>query len=233
MNRMTCTMAAVLIVSVATQTAPALAQSGLMTVKDKVSYMIGMDMARSLTPYGDEIDPAVVAQALTDVLSGRTPRMTDEEAEGIRQAFIARIQSRQQAAAAEASSRNLAEGQAFLAENSGKEGVLTTASGLQYRVIKEGGGARPTAESTVKVHYQGTLPDGTVFDSSVQRGQPVEIALGQVIKGWTEGVPLMTVGSTYTFWVPSALAYGEQGTPGPIGPNQTLVFEIELLEILR
>lgn len=226
-------MTAIMAVSTATMTAPALAQSALMSDRDKVSYMIGMDMARSLTPYRDEVDPAIVAQALTDVLSGRTLRITDEEAEGIRQAFIARLRDRQQAAAAEVASRNLAEGQAFLAANNGREGVVTTASGLQYLVVQEGGGARPTAESTVKVHYHGTLPDGTVFDSSVERGEPIEIPLNRAIPGWAEGVPLMTVGSKYTFWVPAALAYGEQGTPGPIGPNQALVFEIELLEIIR
>lgn len=226
-------MTAIMAVSTATMTAPALAQSALMSDRDKVSYMIGMDMARSLTPYRDEVDPAIVAQALTDVLSGRTLRITDEEAEGIRQAFIARLRDRQQAAAAEVASRNLAEGQAFLAANNGREGVVTTASGLQYLVVREGGGARPTAESTVKVHYHGTLPDGTVFDSSVERGEPIEIPLNRAIPGWAEGVPLMTVGSKYTFWVPAALAYGEQGTPGPIGPNQALVFEIELLEIIR
>ncbi|HBK55449.1 MAG TPA: hypothetical protein DDZ76_04065 [Xanthomonadales bacterium] len=235
MNRITRNMAAILAVSAAAMAAPVLAQSKLESDKDKVSYMIGMDVARSLTPYRDEVNPTIVAEALSDILSGRTPRMTDEEAEGIRQAFIARIQSKQQAEAAEASSKNLAEGQAFLRDNRSKPGVVTTATGLQYKVIKEGSGARPTAENTVKVHYHGTLLNGTVFDSSVQRGQPAEFPLNRVIKGWTEGVQLMTVGSKYTFWVPSELAYGEQGTPppGPIGPNTTLVFEVELLDIVR
>lgn len=235
MNRITRNMAAILAVSAAAMAAPALAQSKLESDKDKVSYMIGMDVARSLTPYRDEVNPTIVAEALSDILSGRTPRMTDEEAEGIRQAFITRIQNKQQAEAVEAASKNLAEGQAFLRENRGKAGVVTTATGLQYKVVKEGNGARPTAENTVKVHYHGTLLDGTVFDSSVQRGQPAEFPLNRVIKGWTEGVQLMTVGSKYTFWVPSELAYGEQGTPppGPIGPNTTLVFEVELLDIVR
>lgn len=233
MNRITCKMAAILAVSVAAMTAPVLAQSRLVSEKDRLSYWIGMDVARSITPYRDEVNPTIVAQAISDILSGRTPRMTAEEADEVRQAFIARIKYQQQAEAAEVASQNLAEGQAFMLDNRTKAGVVTTATGLQYKVIKEGSGARPTAENTVKVHYHGTLLDGTLFDSSVQRGQPDELPLNRVIKGWTEGVQLMTVGSKYIFWVPSELAYGEQGTPGPIGPNKTLVFEVELLDIVR
>lgn len=233
MNRIKRNMAAVLAVTAVAMAAPSVAQTPLESDKDKVSYMIGMDVARSLTPYRDEVNPAIVAEALSDILSGRTPRMTDEEAEAIRQAFIARIQSQQQQEAQAAASKNLAEGQAFLRENRGKAGVSTTATGLQYQVISEGSGERPTGLSTVRVHYEGKLLDGTVFDSSVQRGEPAEFALNRVIPGWTEGVQLMTVGSKYRFWVPSDLAYGETGTPGPIGPNQTLMFEVELLGIVK
>lgn len=133
-----------------------------------------------------------------------------------------------------AANRNLAEGQAFLATNSKAEGVITTASGLQYQVVTEGNGPRPAATDEVEVHYVGTLLDGTTFDSSRARGESIAFSLNRVIPGWTEGVQLMPVGSTYRFWIPANLAYGEQGTPGgPIGPNQTLVFEVELLGIAR
>lgn len=233
MNRISRNLAAMLAVSAAALALPAVAQSKLDTERQKVSYMIGMDVARSMTPYKDEIDPAVVAEALRDVLSGAEPRMTDAEAEQVRQSFIAKLQARQEAEQTAASSKNLAEGQAFLRENRGKAGVQTTPTGLQYQVITQGAGPKPTAASMVKVHYEGTLLDGTVFDSSIQRGEPAQFGLGQVIPGWTEGVQLMSVGSKYRFWVPSALAYGERGTPGPIGPNQTLVFEVELLEIVQ
>lgn len=233
MNRILRNLATILAVTAAAAAAPAVAQTKLETDKQKVSYMVGMDVARSLTPYKDDVDPAVVAEAIRELLSGAEPRMSDAEAEQIRRDFIARIQSRQQAEQEAAASRNLAEGQAFLRENRGRPGVKTTPTGLQYQVIEEGSGPRPGATSTVKVHYQGTLLDGTVFDSSIQRGEPAQFALSQVIPGWTEGLQLMTVGSKYRFWVPASLAYGERGTPGPIGPNQTLVFEVELIEIVN
>jgi len=233
MNRSKRTLTAAAAVLALIFVVPVLAQTDLESEKERVSYMIGMDVARSLTPYKDEIDPKIVAQALSDVLSGAELRLSDAEAEQIRQSFIQRLQAKQQADAEAARSRNLAEGQKFLRENRTKPGVITTPTGLQYQVITEGSGARPTAASTVRVHYEGSLLDGSVFDSSIQRGEPAQFALNQVIPGWTEGVQLMNVGSKYRFWVPSNLGYGEQGTPGPIGPNQTLVFEVELLEIVN
>lgn len=226
-------LAMMLAVSATALALPAQAQTPLETERQKVSYMIGMDVARSMIPYKEDIDPAIVAEALRDVLGGASLRMTDAEAEQVRQAFVAKLQSRQEAEQTAASSKNLAEGQAFLRDNRGKAGVQTTPTGLQYQVITEGSGPKPTAASMVKVHYEGTLLDGTVFDSSIKRGEPAQFGLGQVIPGWTEGVQLMSVGSKYRFWVPAALAYGERGTPGPIGPNQTLVFEVELLEIVQ
>lgn len=128
---------------------------------------------------------------------------------------------------------NRTEGEAFLAENKNKPGVRSTDSGLQYQVITEGRGAKPAATDRVRVHYVGTLIDGTKFDSSVDRGEPAQFALNQVIPGWTEALQLMPVGSKYTLWLPSELAYGENGTPGPIGPNATLMFEVELIEIVK
>jgi FKBP-type peptidyl-prolyl cis-trans isomerase len=145
-------------------------------------------------------------------------------------------QEMQEKAAAErgaASKTNREKGEKFLAENKGKEGVMSTASGLQYKVVRQGTGAKPTASNTVKVHYEGKLLDGKVFDSSYQRNEPIEFPLNGVIAGWTEGVQLMSVGSKYTFFIPSDLAYGEQGGGGDIGPNEVLVFDVELLDITK
>jgi FKBP-type peptidyl-prolyl cis-trans isomerase FkpA/FKBP-type peptidyl-prolyl cis-trans isomerase FklB len=142
------------------------------------------------------------------------------------------MQRKQAQIIAEQGAKNLAEGEAFLAANKAKAGVRTTESGLQYQVVRAGAGAQPTAADTVKVHYRGTLLDGKEFDSSYARNDPATFPLGGVISGWTEGVALMPVGSKYVFWIPAALAYGPDGQ-GPIGPNETLKFEIELLEIVK
>jgi FKBP-type peptidyl-prolyl cis-trans isomerase FkpA len=143
------------------------------------------------------------------------------------------VQAKMEAEAAALASTNLAEGEAFLARNRSVKGVTTTPSGLQYMVLRQGAGARPAASDRVRVNYRGTLLDGTVFDSSYDRGEPAEFPLGQVIPGWSEGLGLMPVGAKYRFWIPAKLAYGERGTPGgPIGPNATLVFDVELLGIL-
>lgn len=209
------------------------AKDKLETEKDKVSYMVGMDVARSLTPIQDELDPAVLAQAIQTVLTGGKPLMTDEEGEAVRAAFMQKLQQKQAAEQQAQAEKNLRESEAFLASNKNKPGVQTTASGLQYQVIRQGNGPKPAATDTVRVHYAGTLLDGTKFDSSYDRGQPAQFALNQVIPGWTEGVQLMSVGAKYKFWIPGNLAYGDRGTPGPIGPNQTLVFEVELLEVVK
>jgi FKBP-type peptidyl-prolyl cis-trans isomerase FkpA len=156
-----------------------------------------------------------------------------EEAQAVRQEFMRKLQGAQQAKQQEVAAKNQAEGAKFLADNVKKPGVKTTPSGLQYQVVKEGTGKKPSATSQVKVHYLGTLLDGTKFDSSYDRGEPASFALNGVIPGWTEGLQLMTAGSKYKFWIPASLGYGERGTPGPIGPNATLVFEVELLEVLN
>jgi FKBP-type peptidyl-prolyl cis-trans isomerase FkpA len=203
----------------------------LTTEKEKVSYMVGMDMANGLQPIKGEIDLAIVTQALADALAGGKTLMTAEEQQTVRAAFIQKMQGQQEAQMKAVAEKNKAAGDTFLAGNKGKAGVKSTASGLQYQVITEGKGAKPVATDTVKVHYVGTLLDGNKFDSSVDRGEPAQFPLNGVIPGWTEGLQLMTVGSKYKFWIPGNLAYGDRGRPG-IEPNALLTFEVELLEIV-
>ncbi len=166
-------------------------------------------------------------------LSGEEPAISQEEAMAVQQAFGQRLQAKREGEMQAAAKKNREDGEAFMAANKSKPGVQTTESGLQYKVETQGEGPRPAATDTVKVHYTGTLLDGTKFDSSVDRGEPAQFALNQVIPGWTEALQLMPVGSKYTLWLPSELAYGENGTPGPIGPNATLMFEVELIEIVQ
>ena len=210
----------------------AFAVEQLTTEKEKVSYMVGMDMANGLQPIKDEIDLAIVTQALRDALAGGKTLMTQEEQQQVRQAFIQKMQGKQEEQRKEVAEKNQAAGDSFLASNKTKAGVKTTASGLQYQVITEGKGAKPAATDTVKVHYVGTLLDGTKFDSSIDRGEPAQFPLNGVIAGWTEGLQLMPVGSKYKFWIPGNLAYGDRGRPG-IEPNALLTFEVELLEIVK
>jgi len=177
---------------------------------------------------------AVLVQALRTVLANGTPLLSQAEADAVREAFSTRMQAQMQAKAAAVAGKNQVEGAAFLAKNKATKGVYTTPSGLQYMVLRQGAGVRAKPGDRVRVNYQGSLLDGTVFDSSYERGQPAEFALNEVIPGWTEGVSLMPVGAKYRFWVPGNLAYGEKGTPGgPIGPNATLVFDVELMGILQ
>jgi len=198
--------------------------------KNKVSTMVGMDMGRSLQQIKDDIDIKVLEQALEATLKGEKTSLTEEEALQVRQEFMQQMQAKRVAEQKAAADKNKQEGVEFLAKNKSKPGVKTTASGLQYLVEKEGNGPKPKATDTVKVNYLGTKIDGEKFDSSYDRGQPATFPLNGVIKGWTEGMQLMSVGSKYKFFIPSDLAYGENG-PGSIGPNATLVFEVELLGI--
>lgn len=198
---------------------------------EKVGLLVGADVGRSLAPVASEIDVATFMQALRTVLKGGQPLLSDEEANVVRTAFTARMNAKMQAMAAQAGSRNQAEGDAFLAKNKTVSGVQVTPSGLQYMVLRQGAGPRPMPADRVRVNYRGALLDGTEFDSSYRNGEPAEFALNGVIRGWTEGVGLMPVGSKYRFWIPASLAYGAKGM-GPIGPNATLTFDVELMAIL-
>ncbi len=205
--------------------------SDLSTERDRISYMVGMDMATQLLPFKDDIDTRVMLEAIDDALAGRDARLSQTEALEIRQAFIGRLQARAAEQRQAAATTNREAGEKFLAENGQRAEVTTTASGLQYEVLRNAEGPKPAATDRVTVHYRGTLLDGTPFDSSYDRGQPATFPLNGVIPGWTEALQLMPVGSQYKLYIPSALAYGERGSQGAIGPNATLVFEVELLEI--
>ena len=208
--------------------------AGLPTEKDQVSYMVGMALAKQLEPMKEEIDVDTIAKAIKTSLSGGKLLMTEEQAQKVGESFGQKMQAKQIAKMMADAKANLEAGQKFLAENAKKPGVQTTASGLQYQVITEGKGAKPKSGDVVRVHYKGSLLDGKTFDSSYDRGQPVVFPLDQVVPGWQEGLQLMPVGSKYKLWIPANLGYGEKGTPGgPIGPNSTLVFEVELLDIVK
>ena len=215
--------------------APAVAaKGGLKTEKEQVSYVIGMQIGESLKSAKDEVELETLVKAMKATIDGKEPLLTQEEAMQVMQAFSVRMQAKQVAELEEQKTKNATEGEKVLAENGKKPEVKTTASGLQYQVLTEGTGAKPKAGDAVRVHYKGTLLDGETFDDSYARGEPVEFALAQVVPGWQEGLELMTVGSKYKLWIPGKLGYGEQGTPGgPIGPNATLVFEVELLDIVN
>lgn len=197
--------------------------------KQRVSYSIGVDIASNFKRQEIEIDSNALAAGISDQLAGKT-KLTEAEMtkaiDELRESLMAKAQAGEKAAA----EKNLKDGQAFLAANAKKEGVKTTKSGLQYKVLKSGKGKSPKSTDSVKVHYHGTLIDGTVFDSSVDRGQPISFPLNQVIPGWTEGLQLMKEGDKWQLFIPSELAYGERGM-GPITPNSTLIFDVELLSV--
>jgi FKBP-type peptidyl-prolyl cis-trans isomerase FklB len=195
------------------------------TEMEKVSYSLGVNMASSVKSQGlESIDANAVAKAFNDVFEGKDLDISEEESMSILQEFFGKLQAEKSAKANEA-------GKTYLAENAKKEGVTTTESGLQYEVINSGKGAKPAPSDQVTVHYHGTLLDGTVFDSSVDRGEPASFGVTQVIKGWTEALQLMSIGDKWKLTIPSDLAYGDQGAGGMIGPGATLVFEVELLGI--
>ena len=207
------------------------ADASLKDQKDKVSYSIGLDIGGTLKRQLIDVNEQMLNTGIQDGLSGKKALMTDEEVKATMAAFQKDMMEKQQAAKKAAGEKNKEEGTKFLAENKSKEGVKTTASGLQYKVMKEGSGASPKETDTVKVNYRGTTIDGTEFDSSYKRGEPASFPVNRVIKGWTEGLQLMKVGSKYQFFVPSDLAYAERGAGSDIGPNAMLIFDVELLGI--
>ncbi|MFH1842728.1 MAG: FKBP-type peptidyl-prolyl cis-trans isomerase [bacterium] len=197
----------------------------------EVCYALGMDIGSSMRQIPADIDHAVLMQGFTDQLNGAEMLMTPEESQQVMGEFNQQMAGAEQERRAVQGEANITEGAAFLTANKAKDGVVETESGLQYKVLTEGDGPHPSATDKVKVHYQGTLLDGTEFDSSYSRGEPISFSLDGVIAGWTEGVQLMSVGSKYEFYIPSNLAYGERGAGRDIGPNATLIFVIELLAI--
>jgi len=203
----------------------------LETNKDKVSYSIGIDLGTYLTSMKGKVDFDILKQGLDDGFMGVEPKLSKEEMTAAQEEFAATIQAEQEALMAEMMEKNSAAGVLYLEENKTREGVTTTDSGLQFEVLEAGDGEVPAAEDTVKVHYVGTLIDGTEFDSSIKRGEPVTFPVGQVIPGWTEALQQMQVGSRHRVVIPAELAYGEAGAPPVIEPNSVLIFEIELLEI--
>jgi len=202
----------------------------LETDSQKLGYIIGMDIGSSLKQQGTDFDLDALFMAIKATYNGEPLAMTPEEAASIRETFIAQRRTEAEADRASMASVNAAEGDKFLLENRIKEGVQITDSGLQYQVLEMGDGARPAATDKVTVHYRGTLLNGEEFDSSYSRGEPITFALDQVIPGWTEGVQLMPVGSKFMFYIPPNLGYGPAGG-GPIGPNATLIFQVELVGI--
>ena len=200
----------------------------LETKEDSLAYAIGVSTYRGVTEAGWEIDPMIMAKAMIDAKEG-TPVFDEIAAQGFLAVYS---QQKQEEMAREQYADVIEEGEKFLKENADKEGVLVTESGLQYKVLVMGDGAMPKAEDKVRVHYTGTLTDGTLFDSSVERGEPSEFMANRVIQGWTEGLQLMPVGSKFMFYIPSELAYGSRGAGATIKPFSTLVFEVELLDII-
>jgi len=207
----------------------------LKTRKEKFSYALGMNIgtgySQGLKKQSVDVDWNLIAQGMKDAAAGSKTRLTQDEAKAVLNEVQTEIQKQQQEKTQQAAAANKTEGEAFLAANKSKDGVVTLPSGLQYKILTAGAGPKPTASDSVKCNYRGTLIDGKEFDSSYKRGQPATFEVGQVIKGWTEALQLMPVGSKWQIFVPSSLGYGERGAGAEIGPNATLIFEVELLSI--
>ncbi|MBP5341989.1 MAG: FKBP-type peptidyl-prolyl cis-trans isomerase [Bacteroidales bacterium] len=201
---------------------------------DKLSYALGHNIGHQLIGMGlqKSLNIDDYAAGIADVLQGLQPKMSHEEVHEVLEHYFAELEERQQAEAAERGKAAKSEGEAFLKENAKRPEVNVTASGLQYEIVKEGSGRQPKASDTVRCHYEGTLIDGTVFDSSYRRGMPADFGLRQVIAGWTEGVQLMKEGSIFKFYLPYNLAYGEHGAGADIPPYAALIFTVELIKVL-
>ncbi len=203
------------------------AEGGLDSEKQQFSYAVGIQIGEDLKRNGMDIDADSVAMAIGDVMAAKKPQLSRE----VMQTLFSDYQKKENAKKELASSANKAEGEAFLAANKGKKGVIVLESGLQYKVITAGTGKQPTAEDTVSVHYRGTLINGTEFDSSYQRGEPATFPVNGVIRGWTEALQLMKEGAKWQLFIPADLAYGPRGAGGDIGPNSMLQFDVELLSV--
>jgi len=201
--------------------------------RGQVSYMVGLDMAKRLAPIKDEVDIDTVVSALRAAHAGAPPRLDEAQIAKVRSDFVEHLQRKREAGQQALAQKNLGEGSRYLADNGKQTGVVTTASGLQYRVERAGRGARPAADGTVRVNYVGRLLDGSEFESTYATDHPAEFPLNQIMPGLREGLMLMSPGAKHRFWVPAKLAYGEAGLPGQIEPNATLVFDLELLEVAR
>jgi len=203
----------------------------LKTQKEKISYAIGMNIGTGMHRQSLQIDPNILVRGLKDALAGGKTLMTDEEAKAVMTQLQNEMRKAQQEKMQQASAANKKEGEAFLDANKSKEGVKVLPSGLQYKILKEGSGPKPTASDTVVCNYRGTLIDGKEFDSSYKRGEPATFPVNGVIKGWTEALQLMPVGSKWQLFLPADLAYGDRGAGADIGPDATLIFEVELMSI--
>jgi FKBP-type peptidyl-prolyl cis-trans isomerase FklB len=203
----------------------------LNTRNQKVSYIIGLDIGRNLAQQGIEIEAAALAQGISDAMGDAEPKLSESEIQSVMTSFQEEMEAKQARIQSAQSGKNIEEGKAFLEINRMKEGVVALASGLQYREIKAGSGRSPKATDKVTTHYKGTLLDGSVFDSSYERGEPATFPVNGVIAGWTEALQLMKEGAVWELFIPSDLAYGARGAGGKIGPNATLVFTVELLSV--
>jgi FKBP-type peptidyl-prolyl cis-trans isomerase FklB len=203
----------------------------LKSQKDKASYAIGLDMGTSLKKNEIDVNQDVLFRGIKDGLTGGKQLMTEQEIKDTIGVLQKDLQAKQQERTKALAEKNKKEGEAFLAENKKKDGVITLASGLQYKIVKKGSGKSPKATDSVTVNYRGKLIDGTEFDSSYKRGQPATFPVNGVIPGWTEALQLMSEGATWQLYIPSTLAYGERGAPGSIGPNAVLIFDVELISV--
>lgn len=208
------------------------AVAGLETERKRVSYMVGLDLAKNLAPIKDEVDIDTVIQAIRSTQSGEKPWIDEAQATAIRQHFMEHLRVKREAGQKALASKNLQEGEAFLADHARQKGIVTTASGLQYQVLRDAnGGKKPKSDDTVRVNYIGTFLNGTEFDNTYKTDHTASLVLNQVVPGIAEGLALMPAGSKYKFWIPARLAYGEHGVPNAIEPNAALIYEIELVEI--
>jgi len=207
------------------------ADTKLSTDQQKASYGFGVDFAKRLKQQGIELDTKALTRGIRDASEGKKLALSDTEMDQARKKFLQKLQAELVIKQKEQATKNLAEGKAFLAANAKKEGVVTTSSGLQYKIIKPGNGATPKLEDTVVTHYKGTLIDGREFDSSIKRNKPATFPVKGVIKGWTEALQLMKVGAKWQLFIPSDIAYGDSKRSELIQPNSTLIFELELIDI--